>query len=132
MKKKMILKAVIGVVLIGGAIGYFVYQAMQSSWSYYYSVDEFAQRTPTVQTYSFRIAGRVKNGSIKRDMQKMTLDFELTGTDAVIPVRYGGPVPDNFDDDREVVVQGQLDTQGIFQAGKLMTKCESKYKAKVD
>ncbi len=29
------------------------------------------------------------------------------------------------------VVEGRLDISGVFQADRLMTKCESKYKAKV-
>ncbi len=132
MRKKMVLKVVIGVLLIGSALGYFIYQAMQSSWSYYYSVDEFAESKTTAQKYSFRIAGRVQKGSVKHDMEKMNLTFVLSGSKATVPVVYNKSVPDNFEEGREVVVQGRLDTDGVFQANKLMTKCESKYKAKID
>lgn len=131
MKMKTIVKTVIGVVLIGGAMTYFVFQAMQSSWSYYYSVDDFSLNSPAVKNHSLRIAGRVKQGSIVRDLEKVSLNFTLTGSEAELPVQYKGPVPDNFAEDREVVVEGRLDTTGIFHADMLMTKCESKYRAKV-
>lgn len=131
MKKKTIVKTVIGVVLIGGAMTYFVFQAMQSSWSYYYSVDDFSANSPAVKNHSLRIAGRVKQGSIVRDLEKVSLNFTLTGSEAELPVQYKGSVPDNFAEDREVVVEGRLDTTGIFHADMLMTKCESKYRAKV-
>ncbi len=62
----------------------------------------------------------------------MSLNFILAGSETELPVQYTGPVPDNFAEDREVVVEGRLDTSGIFQAEMLMTKCESKYKAKVN
>jgi len=132
MKMKTIMKTVIGVVLIGGAMTFFVFQAMRSSWSYYYSVDEFSANRSAVKNHSLRIAGRVKRGSIVRDLEKVSLNFTLAGSQTELPVQYKGPVPDNFAEDREVVVEGRLDTTGVFRADMLMTKCESKYKAKVD
>jgi cytochrome c-type biogenesis protein CcmE len=132
MKMKTIVKTVIGVVLIGGAMTYFVFQAMQSSWSYYYSVDDFSANNPAVKDHSLRIACRVKQGSIVRDMEKVSLNFTLSGSETELPVQYKGSVPDNFAEDREVVVEGRLDTTGMFQADMPMTKCESKYKAKVN
>jgi cytochrome c-type biogenesis protein CcmE len=131
MKTKVVLKAVIGVFVIGGGLGYFMFQAMQSSWAYYYSVDEFSANTDEVQNQSLRIAGKVKQGSVTRDLQEMNLTFTLSGSETELPVQYKGSVPDNFSEDREVVVQGRLDTSGVFQADLLMTRCESKYKAKV-
>ncbi len=128
----MILKILIGVTVIGGGLSYFTFQAMQSSWSYYYSVDEFSANISDMNNYSFRIAGRVKPGSVKRDLQKMNLTFALAGTKTEIPVLYEGTVPDNFAEDIEVVVEGRLDENKSFNAKTLMTKCESKYKAKVE
>ena len=132
MKTKMIFKILIGVIVIGGGLGYFTFQAMQSSWSYYYSVDEFSASISDMNNYSFRIAGRVKPGSVNRDLQKMSLTFTLAGTKTEIPVLYEGTVPDNFTEDIEVVVEGRLDENKSFKAKTLMTKCESKYKAKVE
>jgi cytochrome c-type biogenesis protein CcmE len=132
MKTKIVVKISLGLLIIGGGIGYFMYQAMQSSWSYYYSVDDFSADSAAVKNHSLRIAGRVKQDSIVRDSQKMSLNFTLAGSETELPVQYTGTVPDNFAEDREVVVEGRLDTTGIFQADMLMTKCESKYKAKVN
>jgi cytochrome c-type biogenesis protein CcmE len=130
-KTKIVVKVLVGVIVIGGGIGYFMWQAMQSSWSYYYSVDDFAKQKSIAQSHSFRIAGRVKKNSVERDLKEMKLSFLLSGSDTSVPIIYKGVVPDNFAEDREVVVQGRLDTNGIFQADMLMTRCESKYKAKV-
>lgn len=132
MKTKTIVKALTAIIVIGGGIGYFMYQAMQSSWSYYYSVDDFSGNRAAVKNHSLRIAGRVKQGSIVRDLQKMSLTFTLAGSETELPVRYEGSVPDNFAENREVVVEGRLDASGIFRADVLMTRCESKYRAKVN
>ena len=128
----MIFKILIGVIVIGGGLGYFTFQAMQSSWSYYYSVDEFSANISDMNNYSLRIAGRVKPGSVNRDLQNMNLTFTLAGAKTEIPVIYVGTVPDNFTEDIEVVVEGRLDENKSFKAKTLMTKCESKYKAKVE
>ena len=132
MKLKSVIKVVVGIVVIGGGMSYFMYQSMQSSWSYYYSVDEFATNNDEIANTSFRLAGNVKPGSIKRDAEKMQLSFILAGKESELSVNYSKVVPDNFTDDIEVVIEGRLDTSGTFQANSLMTKCESKYEAKLD
>jgi cytochrome c-type biogenesis protein CcmE len=131
MKSKTIVKLLVGITVIGGGIGYFIYQAMQSSWAYYYSVDDFSTAEAATQEHSFRLAGRVKPGSVVRDLQNSTLRFTLSGAKAELPVQYKGVTPDNFVEDREVVVEGRLTAPGVFQADTLMTRCESKYQAKV-
>ena len=132
MKTNTIVKAFAGVLVIGGGLGYFMYQAMQSSWAYYYSVDELSANSSAVQNHSLRIAGRVKQGSVVHDLQKVHLTFTLAGSESEVPVHYEGSVPDNFAEGREVVVEGRLNTAGTFQADMLMTRCESKYRAKVE
>ena len=132
MKTKVLVKIAIGIIVIGGGIGYFMYQAMQSSWSYYYSVDDFMSGSDAVQNSSLRLAGIVKDGSVQRDLEKMLLTFTLTGENKEIPVNYSKTVPDNFTEGIEVVVDGRLDPEGNFKAEKLMTRCESKYKAKLE
>jgi len=73
----------------------------------------------------------VGQGTVVCDLKAMLLKFNLTGLHASVPVSYKGVVPENFAEAREVVVEGRLDDAGVFQADKLMTKCESKYQAKL-
>ncbi len=132
MKTGTVAKALTGIIVIGGGVGYFMYQTMQSSWAYYYSVDDFSTTSPAVQEHSFRLAGRVKTGSVERDLENVTLRFTLAGAQSELPVLYEGVVPDNFVENREVVVEGRLAATGVFQADKLLTRCESKYQAKAE
>ncbi len=130
MKSKTILKTVVGVVVIGGGLLYFMVQAMQSSWAYYYSVDEFVANRALIKDQPVRIAGRVKEGSVHRDLRELRLTFTLASPTSEVPVQYTGAVPDNFAEGKEVVVAGRLNAAEIFEADTLMTKCESKYKAR--
>ncbi len=131
MKKNTIIKAIVAVVLIGGSMVYLIYQVTQSPFSYYYSVDEFSTKMDIAKNNSVRLLGKVGKGTVERDVQQMLLKFTLTGEKNSLPVKYEGVVPDNFADDIEVVVEGQLADSGVFEAKKVMTRCESKYKAKV-
>jgi cytochrome c-type biogenesis protein CcmE len=132
MKAKIVVKLLVGVIVIGGGVGYFMYQAMQSSWSYYYSVDDFFADSEGVMNQSLRLAGKVKEDSIVRDVEKLNLNFVLAGSASELPVMYKGAVPDNFEPGREVVVEGRLAANGTFQADTLMTRCESKYSSKLE
>lgn len=144
MNTRRITKVIIGLIVIGAATAYLLYQAIESSWAYYYSVDEFVEstfykvsqngNTPASNINTdriIRLAGRVKDGSIVRNAEKMQLDFELTGQKSSVPVRYYGAVPKNFAADKEVVVEGKVGADGVFLANKILTKCESKYKTKL-
>lgn len=131
MKSRQLVKLLVGIIVIGGGIGYFMFQAIRSSSSYYYSVDDFSQNNEDLANHSFRIRGIVKEGTVVRNMELIQLSFDLAGSTAQMPVTYKGAVPDNFTDGVEVVVEGRLDTDGVFQAKTLMTRCESKYKAKI-
>jgi cytochrome c-type biogenesis protein CcmE len=144
MNKQRLTKALVAIVVVGGASGYLLFQAFRSSLAYYYSVDEFVARqseqTPgnggsqphaKNANHLIRLAGRVKEGSIAKDPNSMQLDFELAGREHMVPVRFHGVVPQNFQQGREVVVEGRL-FEGVFAAEKILTRCESKYKVKLN
>jgi len=130
MKIRSIIIVLVGVIVIGGGIIYFMYRAMGSSHSYYYSVDDFAADRGKTQNYTLRIVGKVKAGSVERDLKKINLTFVLAGATSEIPVQYKGIIPESFAEDRDVVVEGSLDTTGLFQANLLISRYESKYKSK--
>lgn len=130
MRKESIIKLLVSVVIIGGALGYLIYNAMSSSWAYDISVEDFLGNSD-VQSYVARVGGVVEKGSIKRDVETMQINFRLTGKDIAMPVYYSGIIPENFDEEREVLVEGRLEGDGVFKADRIITKCESKYKAKL-
>jgi cytochrome c-type biogenesis protein CcmE len=79
-----------------------------------------------------KIGGRVVPGTVTSDPR--TLDLRFTVVDIAsgktrFPVQYNGPVPDTFEEGRDVVVTGRYTAEGTFEATELLTKCGSRYEA---
>ncbi len=59
-----------------------------------------------------------------------TLKFivvDLEEGDESLSIVYQGIPPDSFQDGREVVIEGHLNSAGVFKADSILTKCPSKY-----
>jgi cytochrome c-type biogenesis protein CcmE len=73
------------------------------------------------------LCGTVQEEGFSSNPAQLTTSFTIKGTKEHVAVVYHGVVPEMFQPNREVVVEGQLDAAGVFQADVLMTKCASKY-----
>jgi cytochrome c-type biogenesis protein CcmE len=123
-KKKRFL---IGGLIILLAISYLAYTGFRSSEAYYYTVSEVTQQGSLVYGKTLRISGKVAPDSVSAETANLTLDFSITEGGNNIPVVYHGVTPDTFHADSDIVVEGQLNPQGVFQASSILTKCPSKY-----
>jgi len=142
-KRKRTIKLIFGLVVILGAMSYFIYAAAKSSWAYYYSVDEFAEATEAGAlkpganpgqvplSGTIRLAGKVVANSLEHTEQSGIARFRLAGNKHEIEVAYEGPVAGTFQGGKEVLVEGRWGKDGIFKAEQVLTRCESKYKARL-
>jgi len=121
-------KFLIGGLLIIVAVSYLAYTGFESSAVYYYTVSELAEQDGAVRDTSIRVNGQVEIGSVAHNPTGSPgIEFTITEGGESLPVLYQGVVPDTFAAGREVVVEGRLDAEGIFQAHNILTKCPSKY-----
>ncbi len=100
-----------------------------SGFYYYLTVSEFLDQGAP-QRENLRVNGRVVAGTIAR--RSNGARFVMAEGGQQLPVDYTGVLPDTFVDDAEVVVQGQLRGDGVFEASLLLAKCPSKYEAADD
>jgi cytochrome c-type biogenesis protein CcmE len=76
----------------------------------------------------YKLTGRVVDGSVKREGDKLTFAIRDRAGSASVPVTYTGVVPDPFRDGREVIVDGRLeDGRFVAERDSLVTKCPSKF-----
>lgn len=113
----------LGLVALGVATA-LVLQAFQKNLVFFFSPTQVAAKeAPLGRT--FRIGGIVEPGSVKRD--GVEVRFAVTDTAKTIPVLYRGSLPDLFREGKMVVAQGQLGTDGTFQAREVLAKHDENY-----
>lgn len=119
---------VVAGVLIASAVAYLIFASTSATAAYYMTVKEL-RGCHTCAGKIVRVAGTVQPGSIVRDDKTQTIRFAITDSQSVLPVTYGGVVPDIFRADVTVVVEGTLPASGVFRATTLLTKCPSKFQS---
>ena len=75
-----------------------------------------------------RVGGMVLEGSVKRASDSLEVGFVLTdrrGSD--VGVRYSGMLPDLFREGQGILVTGELDRAGVFQADEVLAKHDENY-----
>ncbi len=126
MKRKKI-KFIIGGVIIALTIGYLVFAGVSSNQVYYMTPTEVLAKGNAVYGQGVRVSGRIQDGSINWDPKALELSFVIIDSESNIPVHYHGVVPDTFKYGVEVVVEGKLVNDKLFEATELLAKCPSKY-----
>lgn len=121
------IKLAIGASVIIAAIGYLMFSGATGNTAYYLTVPELHQKLAQVQGTALRVSGKVTDDPIHWDVQNLSLAFTMGEGRDRIPVRYKGIKPDMFQPGAEVIVEGQLGTDGVLTASNLMTSCPSKY-----
>ncbi len=117
----------IGLALAGiGLIVALVLNAFRSNLVFFYSPSQVvAGEAPTER--AFRIGGLVKEGSIRREADGLTVRFVVTDTAQSIPTVYTGILPDLFKEGKGVVAEGRLGADGVFAASQVLAKHDENY-----
>ena len=75
-----------------------------------------------------RAGGMVLDGSLQREADGLGVGFVLTDYEgAEFTVAYRGILPDLFREGQGVLVQGELDSSGVFQANQVLAKHDENY-----
>ena len=122
------------VLLAGSAlavgVAYLILTGLQNSAVYYLTVGEMLARGSAVYGQRVRVAGDVTPGSVQREEAGLAIRFSVQDESGQIPVYYrGGPVPDIFGEEVQVVVEGKYGPDGTFAASTLLAKCPSKFES---
>jgi cytochrome c-type biogenesis protein CcmE len=122
-------------VVLVGLVGYLAVTGMRDSMTYYYTPDELLAKVsadPSVHDLGAKVGGRVVPGTVRFDPRTLDLSFTLMDIESGeprFPVHYTGPIPDTFEEGRDVVVEGRYGRDGRFEASTVLTKCGSRYEA---
>ena len=115
-----------GALAILGIIAALVLNALNSNIALYITpTDVAAGKAP--QDKTFRIGGMVKEGSINRQADGVTIAFIMTDTEKDITVNYKGILPDLFKEGKGAVAQGKMTAAGTFTASEVLAKHDENY-----
>ncbi len=117
--------ALAAVALIGatGLVGY----AMRDGINFFRSPTQVVQAPPSPGE-TFRIGGLVVEGSIRRG-HGTEVSFAVTDTNATVPVRYTGILPDLFGEGQGMVALGRMEGD-TFVATEVLAKHDETYMPK--
>ncbi len=115
--------------LVLGGLVYLIATAISSGTMYYLTVDEALSRGSAVWGRPLRVSGVVDGATIQWDPRQLVLRFAIREGGPTLPAIYRGPRPDNFTGGAQVILEGRINTQGVFEASKLMMTCPSRYEA---
>ena len=103
-----------------------VLNAFQSNLVFFFTPTQVAAGEAP-QGKTFRIGGLVKEGSMKRQSDGLTVRFIVTDTAKEMSVAYTGILPDLFREGKGVVAQGRLGPDGLFAASEVLAKHDENY-----
>ncbi len=115
-----------GALAVVGIVSALVLNALNSNIALYITPTEVAEgKAPSGKL--FRIGGLVKEGSIERQADGVTIAFVVTDTAKDIKVSYKGILPDLFKEGKGAVAQGRLVADGSFVATEVLAKHDENY-----
>jgi cytochrome c-type biogenesis protein CcmE len=117
---------IIGGLAVLGLVAALVLNAFQSNLVFFFSPTQVAAGEAP-QGKPFRIGGMVKEGSLSREADGVTLRFAITDTEKDLFVTYKGILPDLFKEGKGAVAQGKLGENGVFAATEVLAKHDENY-----
>ena len=114
-------------ILIGSilAVG-LVISALSKNLNLFYSPTDLLNHNLSPDTL-IRAGGMVREGSIKRSSDSLSIEFTVTDFKNDLLINYSGILPDLFSEKAGVVVQGYLESEGTFRAVEVLAKHDENY-----
>lgn len=123
-KKRLYLIALM-VVGVGIAVT-FALNAFNQNLMFFYSPSEvIGGEAP--KDHTFRLGGLVTDGSVQRQSDGLTVQFDVTDTAKNVTVQYTGILPDLFREGQGIVAHGRLRDDGVFVAEEVLAKHDENY-----
>lgn len=122
-------KLFIAVALLAMAVGFLAFNAFQGASVYYFTVGE-ALSGDVEKGATVRVSGKLLPDSFRRETEGTVAHFSLVDEDSVLEATYDGIVPELFfNEHSDIVLEGSLNQDGVFNSDTIIVKCPTKYQA---
>jgi cytochrome c-type biogenesis protein CcmE len=125
-KNQRLILVLVALVAVGGAV-LLAMSAMRDQAAFFYAPADVARKGLPLDR-AVRIGGMVREGSLRRHPDGLTIDF-LVGdeTPRTIAVTYRGITPDLFREGSGVIAEGRFQPDGRFVATEILAKHDENY-----
>lgn len=107
------------------AVGLVMYALNQNINLFYSPTDIVENKAP--EGTRIRAGGMVVEGSVKRDSQSLQVNFDITDYANQVTVTFTGILPDLFREGQGIVAQGEMNSEGVFEAVEVLAKHDENY-----
>lgn len=118
--------SVLGIVVVAAAVGFVIWDGLKSE-TYFYTVDAAVAQGAELPGQHVRVKGTVEPGSVVGNDGELGRTFRIAENGKSIVVTYDRAMPDTFDENMEVVVQGTVNDEMVVEADEVLVKCPSRY-----
>ncbi len=119
--------AVIGLVLGGVAVAAaLMLNAFQQNLLFFYTPTQLLEEN-LPRDRNIRLGGLVAAGSVVRQPDGLTVEFDITDNQNSLRVRYTGILPDLFREGQGIVALGRMGEGGVFVAEEVLAKHDENY-----
>ncbi len=125
----------VGLVGVAAVVTYLIWTGVSETMVYYLTPVELIERVendPSFRDVGVKVSGQVVPGTYRRvegELRHVFTVRDLADESVTFEAEYSDALPDTFTDDVEVVMEGRLRPDGVFEATTLLTKCGSRYEA---
>ncbi len=124
-RKQRLILVVFIVVFASAAAGLMAY-ALRENINLFYPPSKLVAGDAPLNT-RIRGGGCVMPGSVKRAEDSLAVTFLITDGAANVEVNYSGILPDLFAEGEAAVVNGILNSEGVFMADQVLAKHDETY-----
>ena len=125
-KRRRLTIVLLGALLLGTAAA-LVLTAFEDNIVFFHSPTDIATKSDLQADRRLRVGGLVKQGSVQKEADGVTMAFVITDTAHDVRVTYKGILPDLFREGQGVVVDGRLGPDGTFRADEVLAKHDENY-----
>lgn len=125
----------VGLVGVAAVVTYLIWTGVSETMVYYLTPVELVERVqedPSFHDVGVKVGGQVVPGTYSKAQGELLHVFtvrDLVDESTTFVVEFRDALPDTFTEDVEVVLEGRLREDGVFEATTLLTKCGSRYEA---
>ncbi len=117
---------VVGLIVAAIGVTFIVLDGFESE-TYFYTVDQAVAKGTDIVGETVRVKGVVEPGTIVGEDGELRRTFRVMENGKSLTVTYDKAMPDTFDENMEVVVQGEVQDDLSITADEVLVKCPSRY-----